>query len=43
MTDEYRYECTDCDHVVETGQWREAVDCPECSTGTLVPEEARDR
>lgn len=43
MSDEYHYRCTECDHSVETGMWREAVDCPECSTGKLVSEEAQNR
>lgn len=41
--DEYRYSCSECGHNVETGQWRESVDCPECSTGKLVSDESQDR
>lgn len=30
------YECNNCDHSVETKQFAEARECPECSAGMLV-------
>lgn len=36
MTETYRYECNECDWAVETTQFAEARECPECPGGMLV-------